>query len=58
MTLDSENWLFKKIHSDYKEQFPHIIDRSRLRQVNQKVILGRFLKSALEAMPRSILYEN
>jgi len=29
MSLDSENWLFKKIHSDYKEDFPHIIERSR-----------------------------
>lgn len=29
MSLDSENWLFKKIQTDYKEGFPHIIDRTR-----------------------------
>lgn len=29
MSLDSENWLFKKIKNDYKDDFPHIIDRTR-----------------------------
>ena len=29
MSLDSENWLFKKIQHDYRDQFPHIIDRTR-----------------------------
>jgi hypothetical protein len=29
MSLDSENWLFNKIKSDYKEDFAHLIDRSR-----------------------------
>lgn len=29
MSLDSENWLFKKINADYKDDFPHLIDRSR-----------------------------
>lgn len=29
MSLDSENWLFSKINSDFKDDFPHIIDRSR-----------------------------
>jgi len=29
MSLDSENWLFSKINSDYKDDFPNIIDRSR-----------------------------
>ena len=29
MSLDSENWLFKKINNDYSDEFPHIIDRTR-----------------------------
>lgn len=29
MSLDSENWLFKKINNDYSDDFPHLIDRSR-----------------------------
>ena len=29
MSLDSENWLFNKIKSDYKEDFARLIDRSR-----------------------------
>lgn len=29
MSLDSENWLFNKIKSDYGDQFPFLIDRSR-----------------------------
>ena len=29
MSLDSENWLFKKIKSDYGEQFPFLMDRTR-----------------------------
>lgn len=29
MSLDSENWLFKKIKSDYQDQFPFLIDRTR-----------------------------
>lgn len=29
MSLDSENWLFKKIKCDYKADFSHLIDRSR-----------------------------
>lgn len=29
MSLDSENWLFNKIKSDYADTFPHLIDRSR-----------------------------
>lgn len=29
MSLDSENWLFNKIKSDYSHQFPNLIDRSR-----------------------------
>lgn len=29
MSFDSENWLFKKIQNVYKDQFPHIIDRTR-----------------------------
>ena len=29
MSLDSENWLFNKINSDYERDFPHIIERSR-----------------------------
>jgi len=29
MSLDSENWLFKKIKNDYKDDFPHLIDRTR-----------------------------
>lgn len=29
MSLDSENWLFKKIKSDYADHFPGLIDRSR-----------------------------
>lgn len=29
MSLDSENWLFKKIKSDYHDQFPFLIDRTR-----------------------------
>jgi len=29
MSLDSENWLFKKINSDYCDQFPLLMDRTR-----------------------------
>ena len=29
MSLDSENWLFNKIKSDYANDFPHLIERSR-----------------------------
>jgi len=29
MSLDSENWLFKKIKCDYRADFSHLIDRSR-----------------------------
>jgi len=29
MSLDSENWLFNKIKSDYSDDFPHLIERSR-----------------------------
>jgi hypothetical protein len=29
MSLDSENWLFKKIKSDYQSDFPYLIDRTR-----------------------------
>jgi len=29
MSLDSENWLFKKINNDYFDDFPHLIDRTR-----------------------------
>lgn len=29
MSLDSENWLFKKLNNDYKAAFPHLIDRTR-----------------------------
>lgn len=29
MSLDSENWLFNKIKSDYSDEFAHLIDRSR-----------------------------
>lgn len=29
MSLDSENWLFNKIKTDYNQEFSHIIDRSR-----------------------------
>jgi hypothetical protein len=29
MSLDSENWLFGKIRSDYSDEFSNIIDRSR-----------------------------
>ncbi|GAA5040605.1 hypothetical protein GCM10011506_41340 [Marivirga lumbricoides] len=29
MSLDSENWLFNKIKSDYADAFAHLINRSR-----------------------------
>ena len=29
MSLDSENWLFNKIKSDYADDFPHLIERTR-----------------------------
>jgi len=29
MSLDSENWLFRKLRADYSSDFPHLIDRSR-----------------------------
>lgn len=29
MSLDSENWLFNKLRTDYSADFPHLIERSR-----------------------------
>ncbi len=29
MSVDSENWLFNKIKSDYSNDFPKLIDRTR-----------------------------
>jgi hypothetical protein len=29
MSCDSENWLFNKLRTDYRESFPNLIDRSR-----------------------------
>jgi hypothetical protein len=54
MSLDSENWLFKKIKSDYRDEFPLLIDRTRFNRrkrqlfpVMEKVrqqLAGRFLE--------------
>ncbi len=54
MSLDSENWLFGKIKSDFKHEFTHLIDRSRynrrkrqlfpiLEKIRQK-LASRFLE--------------
>lgn len=37
MSLDSENWLFKKIKSDYQDQFPFLIDRTRFNRRKRKL---------------------
>ncbi|MEQ6119801.1 IS982 family transposase, partial [Reichenbachiella sp. MALMAid0571] len=39
MSLDSENWLFKKINSDYKNDFPHLIDRTRYNRRKRQLFL-------------------
>lgn len=40
ISLDSENWLFKKIQSDYASFFPHIIERSRFNRRKRALFDG------------------
>lgn len=40
ISLDSENWLFKKIQSDYPTWFPHITERSRFNRRKRALFDG------------------
>ena len=40
-SIDSENWLFSKLKTDYKHDFPELKDRSRFNRRRWACILSR-----------------
>lgn len=39
MSLNSENWLFKRIESDFSSDFPHLIERTRFNRRRRQLFV-------------------